>query len=113
MDMFKRRFAIILLCTLFLILTHCRPNDLPKIVGKKVEIVAAAINDAAITATIKTEIFNDQSLKMSMIDVTTTAGVVTLSGTVHSQFNVDRTVAIARGIKGVKEVESGEITKFF
>jgi hyperosmotically inducible periplasmic protein len=111
MGLFKRRFTIILLCTLFLILTHCRQNALTEKVGKKVEIAAAALNDAAITASIKTEIFNDQSLKVSMIDVTTTAGVVTLSGTVPSQLSVDRTVAIARGIKGVKEVESGEIIK--
>jgi len=111
MGLLQRRFATIVICTLILILTSCQQNEPIEKAGKKVEIAAATLDDAAITAEIKAEILNDHLLKVSKVEVTTTKGVVTLSGTVNSQTSVDRAVEIARSIKGVKEIETGEIIK--
>jgi hypothetical protein len=65
------------------------------------------MDDSAITAKIKAEILSDPLLKVSQINVTTTNGVVSLSGTVDSQQSIDRALAIARSVKDVKSVENG------
>jgi hyperosmotically inducible protein len=65
------------------------------------------LDDAAITAKIKAEILSDPLLKVSQIEVTTTNGVVKLSGTVDSQQSIDRATEIARSLKDLKSVENG------
>ncbi len=64
------------------------------------------MGDAAITAKIKAEILADPLLKVSQIEVTTTNGVVKLSGTVDSQESIDRAMEIARSLKDVKSVDN-------
>jgi len=49
---------------------------------------------------------SDPLLKVSQISVTTTNGVVKLSGTVDSQQGIDRATEIARSVKDVKSVEN-------
>jgi hyperosmotically inducible periplasmic protein len=86
--------------------------------GKKIEGAKEAVvektakveeymDDSAITAKIKAEILSDALLKVSQINVTTTNGVVSLSGTVDSQQSIDRALEIARSVKDVKSVENG------
>jgi hyperosmotically inducible periplasmic protein len=86
--------------------------------GKKIEEAKEAVvektakveeymDDSAITAKIKAEILGDPLLKVSQINVTTTNGVVSLSGTVDSQQSIDRALEIARSVKDVKSVENG------
>ena len=83
-----------------------------KIEGAKEAIVEKAekageyIDDSAITAKIKAEILSDPLLKVSQINVTTTNGVVRLSGTVDSQQSIDRATEIARSVENVKSVEN-------
>jgi len=74
---------------------------------EKVEKAGEYIDDAAITAKIKAEILSDPLLKVFQITVTTTNGVVRLSGTVDSQQSIDRAMEIARSVKDVKSVENG------
>ena len=74
---------------------------------EKVAEVEEYMDDSVITAKIKAEILSDPVLKVSQINVTTTNGVVSLSGTVESQQSIDRALEIARGIKDVKSVENG------
>jgi len=84
-----------------------------KIEGAKEAVVEKAakveeyMDDSAITAKIKAEILSDALLKVSQINVTTTNGVVSLSGTVESQQSIDRALEIARSVKDVKSVENG------
>jgi len=59
-----------------------------------------------ITAKVKAEILSDPLLKVSQINVTTTNGVVKLSGTVDSQQGIDRATEIALSVKDVKSVEN-------
>ncbi len=69
------------------------------------------IDDSAITAKIKAEIFNDTSLKVFQINVETFKGEVQLSGFVDSSNAVKRAGEIARGVKGVKSVKNSLIVK--
>ncbi len=74
--------------------------------GQKIEKAGEYMGDAAITAKIKAEILADPLLKMFQIEVTTTNGVVKLSGTVDSQESIDRATEIARSLKDVKSVDN-------
>lgn len=64
------------------------------------------MDDSAITAKIKAGILSDPLLKVSQISVTTTNGVVNLSGVVDSQQSIDRAMEIARSNPNVKSVEN-------
>jgi hyperosmotically inducible protein len=76
-------------------------------VAEKVEKAGDYLDDSAITAKVKAEILSEPLLKVSQISVTTTNGVVKLSGTVDSQQSIDRAMEIARSVKDVKSVENG------
>ena len=76
-------------------------------IGDKAEQTGEYMNDAAITARVKADIFRDPLLKSFQINVITTNAVVTLSGVVDSHQSIDRAVEIARSIKDVKSVENG------
>lgn len=65
-----------------------------------------ALDDAAITAKVKTAFGADPMVKALDIDVDTNEGVVHLSGTVSSQAEKDAAGRIAKGTKGVKKVEN-------
>ncbi len=64
------------------------------------------MDDTAITAKVKTAIFNDASLKSAEINVETFKGVVQLSGFVNSEADINRAVSVARGVAGVKSVKN-------
>lgn len=75
-------------------------------VARKAEKAGEYMGDAAITAKVKAEILSDPLLKVSQIEVTTTNGVVKLSGKVDSQQSIDRAMQIARSLEDVKSVEN-------
>lgn len=79
--------------------------------GNQAQKAGDYIDDSAITAKVKAEIFGDPMLKVLQINVTTTNGVVNLSGAVDSQQSIDRAVSIARANRGVKLVENGLVVK--
>jgi hyperosmotically inducible protein len=62
--------------------------------------------DAALTAKVKAALISDPDVDAGPIDVDTKDGVVRLQGSAQSQARLDRAVAIANGIDGVKSVES-------
>ena len=66
----------------------------------------AAYDDATISTRVKTALLNDPSVAALHIDVTTSQGVVTLSGTAKSHDEEQKAVAVARGVPGVKDVRS-------
>jgi osmotically-inducible protein OsmY len=63
-----------------------------------------AISDTTITTKVKTALASGKGIKSNDIHVTTTAGVVTLSGQVQNPHMAARVVAIARNTKGVRGV---------
>ena len=71
---------------------------------------AAAVEDTAITADLKTKFAADSRTKGSDISVTTNNSIVALSGTVVSQAQRTHVIYVARHTKGVTQVDSTALT---
>ena len=72
----------------------------------KSESTGQYIDDTAITAKVKTAIFEQPTLKSAEINVETFKGVVQLSGFVRSQENINTAMATAKSVKGVSSVKN-------
>lgn len=68
--------------------------------------ISNATADARITAAIKAKLLRDPALSAWNISVNTTAGVVTLSGTVSSAENIGKAMLLAMETDGVRQVIS-------
>lgn len=66
--------------------------------------------DGWITTKVKAQLMATKGIPSTDISVTTTNGVVTLSGVVDSKAQVQKSVAVAKGIKGVQKVDSSALT---
>src|SRR5471030_648304 len=66
------------------------------------EVVA----DSVITTKVKADLVKEPNLKSLDVHVDTVNGVVTLTGFVPSQSEADRAVQVARGVKGVSQVQN-------
>lgn len=64
------------------------------------------IDDTVITAKVKAALIEDPLTKAIEINVETFKGVVQLSGFVSSQAAMDKAVALARNVNGVKSVKN-------
>lgn len=74
------------------------------------EASAQPVSDSWITTKVKADLLVTEETKGLDINVTTTNGVVTLSGKLDSQAQVEKAVAVARSIKGVKSVDATTLT---
>lgn len=63
-------------------------------------------DDPSISTHVKIALLNDPQVAPYRIDAKTSGGVVTLSGTVKTQADLDRVLGVARTVKGVKRVTS-------
>jgi hyperosmotically inducible protein len=72
--------------------------------------VGAAIDDSAITTKVKASYLGDDRLKGSHIKVTTTNGVVTLTGSASSAASKDAAEQLAKGVDGVTSVDDELVT---
>ena len=81
-----------------------------KVVRKKAQEVGAKVADATAnartTAAIKTKLALDPDLSALTISVSTTDGVVTLSGTVSDFEHIGKAMRLAMETEGVREVMS-------
>jgi osmotically-inducible protein OsmY len=68
--------------------------------------VGETIDDATITARVKTALLNDPDVGGLRIDVDTFKGVVTLSGAVKTTAERDKAIGLARKVDGVSDVKS-------
>jgi hyperosmotically inducible periplasmic protein len=68
--------------------------------------VAEVLDDAALTAKVKAAILAAPGLKVLQIDVETTKGVSTLSGSVDSELSSQRAERLAAAVSGVKRVDN-------
>ena len=77
-------------------------------IGEKAATVAARVSESmeegSLTAKIKAKMVLDDLVKARTINVTTEGTTVTLTGTVHSQQERDRSVALAKETDGVTAV---------
>ena len=69
-----------------------------------------AVADTALTANVKTGLSREDSVSASDIQVTTNNGVVTLEGTVASEYAKSAAEAVARSIEGVDRVDNQLVT---
>lgn len=67
-------------------------------------------SDTWITTKVKAELLADTEVSGTAIKVETVNGVVTLSGEVDSQAQIDKAKALARGIKGVTNVDASMLS---
>jgi hyperosmotically inducible protein len=67
-------------------------------------VVSCATTDTGITTAVKSKFIADDAVKSSQIEVTTNAGVVTLTGNVDSDNAKYRAIQLAKATKGVVSV---------
>lgn len=72
--------------------------------GEATDKAGNAISNAALTTAVKTKLLAADDVAGTKIDVDSSNGVVTLSGTVRTAAERTRAVAIAKGTDGVKSV---------
>ncbi len=75
-------------------------------VKQKAEQAGDKIDDAAITAKVKTALVGEPGLKALQINVDTANGVVVLSGAVDTPQDLDRATQVAQAVQGVKSVDN-------
>jgi osmotically-inducible protein OsmY len=94
--MLTRRFACFALLTLAV---GCASTHRQEGTGEYVD-------DSVITGKVKALVFNEPGLKSTEINVETFKGAVQMSGFVESQPDIDKAVALARGVQGVTSVKN-------
>jgi hyperosmotically inducible periplasmic protein len=67
------------------------------------------VTDTWITTKVKTELATADSVKSMDIDVKTVDGAVTLAGVLSSDIAVQKAIAAAQGVKGVKSVDASAL----
>ena len=94
------RFAVILLCLISVVaVLGCAGSRTSKTTGEM-------IDDSVIAAKVKTALYADDDVKGTQVEVETFKGIVQLSGFVNTQTQSLKAERIARGVKGVREVEN-------
>lgn len=68
--------------------------------------VGTQIDDATLTASVKSALMADDTVRSFDIDVETNNGEVSLNGQVESQTQIDQATQVARNVSGVREVRS-------
>ena len=75
-------------------------------VRERAAAVGTGVSDAAITASIKTDLLKDPYLSAAKVEVDTTEGVVTLRGSAASDASRERAGRMAAAVAGVKQVNN-------
>lgn len=78
---------------------------------RRMDNVAIAVDDATLTAKVKTALIAEPGISALAINVDTKDSVVTLTGQCDTQANVDRAIAVAQSIDGVKSVTNNLTVK--
>lgn len=73
--------------------------------------VGTQVDDAVITAGVKSALLADPAIKSFDLQVETRKGTVQLSGFVDSQAQIDQALAVTRSVAGVTGVENGVTLK--
>lgn len=68
--------------------------------------VGTEIDDSTVTTKVKSALLANEDVKSFDIKVETRKGEVQLSGFVDNQTQMDRAIAVARGVEGVKNVDN-------
>ncbi|HET9819303.1 MAG TPA: BON domain-containing protein [Rhodanobacteraceae bacterium] len=74
--------------------------------GDQSSTAGEAVSDAWITTKVKSELATTKGVKSMDVSVETTDGVVTLIGVLSSGIAVEKAIAAAKSVKGVKDVDA-------
>jgi len=74
--------------------------------GMRSSTQTAALDDATIATRVKTALLNAPEVHAQQIQVQAEQGVVTLTGAVPDEAEVERALAVARSVGGVRDVRS-------
>jgi len=74
--------------------------------SQKLSEAGKSVEDAALTAKVKSALIAEPGLKALAIDVDTSGGVITLNGTANSDESRDKAVQVAQNVQGVKLVRN-------
>lgn len=66
-------------------------------------------DDSALTASVKSKLASDRSLSDTSIDASTSASVVTLSGTVKHVDQLTKAVELAQSVPGISDVDATKV----
>lgn len=102
--MLNRKYIAIFACLLSLTLVACAGSGAKESAGEY-------IDDAGITARVKTKLFDDPQTSGFAITVATYKGTVQLSGFVSSDKEKDRAEEVAKTVPGVKSVKNDLLIK--
>lgn len=96
-----------------ILISGCNRNEpvVAAVAAPVTTTVGTEIDDTVVTAKVKSALLDDTEIKGLDIKVETRKGMVLLSGFVDSQVQMDRAVAVARTVEGVKSIESGMALK--
>ena len=74
--------------------------------GRQQTAISQSIDDATLSTQVKTALLNEPGIPFTRVDVETSQGVVTLTGAVPSKDEEQKVIALARSVKGVRDVKS-------
>lgn len=86
--------------------TRNAASDMGDSMERRVDQAGQAIDDASITAAVKSKYLIDDTLKGLQISVDTVQGVVSLTGTVQNDAAKELATQIAQGTEGVVRVDN-------
>ena len=107
----KARLESMVLYTLLagaapLLISACnKPQDVVSVPSPSTS-VGTEIDDSVITAQVKSALIGDADIKSFDFKVETRKGEVQLSGFVDNQMQVDKAIAVARAVSGVKTIDN-------
>jgi osmotically-inducible protein OsmY len=90
---------------------HAVAKEKPAAAPSKGESSGEYFDDTVITTKVKAAILKEPSLKSAEVNVETYKGVVQLSGFVSSRALIDKAIAVARKVGGVKSVKNNMVVK--
>jgi hyperosmotically inducible protein len=93
---------LILICLVSVALPACGGAAMRTMSGN----ATGGMDDTTITARVKTVLLNDPQIAATKIDISTSGGVVSMTGSVKSQADAARAVELARQVTGVRDVKS-------
>lgn len=68
--------------------------------------IGTEVDDTVITTKVRAALMSDDDVKSLDIKVRTYKGVVMLSGFADNQSQIDRSIAVAKGVEGIKHVDN-------
>lgn len=98
--------AVSVMSAAALLVTGCSKPEATGSLPVATTTIGTEIDDTVVTAGVKSALLGDADIKSFDFQVETRKGEVQLSGFAQNQAQIDRAIALARNVKGVKNVQN-------